>query len=225
MLKNNLLFSALQKEFSTISVALNPFFANLLQYLAMYKGIFIAVLIFILVVWIGFHLIKLYLFWNESNKPVTIFEVSPPTTTEQSSFTTTQLFTSIHGLLRQRSWIFRLFDVTKSYSFEIVSTKEMGIRYLLRIAADDSQIIKKSLISYLPGIRITKVDDYVQPQINAGHVLTIQTTNHFAFPLKKQDNLKEYDPIAYVTGTMTKLSENEMVAVQLVVSPVNQMTT
>ena len=152
-----------------------------------------------------------------------MFEVSPPTSTEQSSFTTTQLFTSVHGLLRQRSWLLRLFDVTKSYSFEIASTKDKGIRYILRLSTDDAQIIKKNLIAYLPGIQVKETSDYLNVS-DQGHVVDIGLTNHFAFPLKKQDNLAEYDPIAYITGTMTKLAENELVAVQMVVSPVSRPT-
>jgi len=33
----------------------------------------------------------------------------------------------------------RLFDVTKSYSFEIASTKEKGIRYILILSSEDAQ--------------------------------------------------------------------------------------
>jgi hypothetical protein len=119
----------------------------------------------------------------------------------------------------------RLFDVTKSYSFEIASTKEKGIRYVLRLSSDDAQIIKKNLIAYLPGIQVKDVSDYLNINSPIGHVIDIGLTNHFAFPLKKQDNLAEYDPIAYITGTMTKLAEDEMVAVQMVVSPVSRSTS
>lgn len=151
-----------------------------------------------------------------------LFEVSPPTSTEQSSYTTTQLFSSVYGLLRQKSWTYRLFDVGRSYSFEIVSTKDKGIRYLLRVSSDDGPIVKKNLIAYLPGIQVKESLDYLDQSLQAGHVVEIEASNNFAFPLKKQDNLEEYDPIAYVTGTMTKLVEDELVAVQMVIAPTGQ---
>ena len=224
MLKNNIILTILQKEFLTLFGFLDPSAQIVIRLLNTYQAYLVIFLLLLLLLWITYQGIKLYLSWKEANKPVTIFEVSPPTSTEQSSFTTTQLFTSVHGLLRQRSWLLRLFDVTKSYSFEIASTKEKGIRYILRLSTEDAQIIKKNLIAYLPGIQVKDTNDYLHISNNLGHVIDIGLTNHFAFPLKKQDNLAEYDPIAYITGTMTKLSDDEMVAVQMVVSPVSRST-
>ena len=224
MLKNNIVLKIFQKEFVFYSHSLNPYFLSFSHLIVVYLPFLIWLLVALTILWIGYISVRLYLFWKESNKPVTIFEVVPPTLTEQSSFTTTQLFTSVHGLLRQRSWLLRFFDVTKSYSFEIVSTKEKGICYILRVSADDAQIIKKNLIAYLPGIQVKESGDYFKNTDCKGHVIDIRLTRHFAFPLKKQDNLEEYDPIAYITGAMTKLDENEMVAVQTVVSPINRST-
>ena len=224
MLKNNIILTILQKEFLTLFGFLDPSVQIVIRLLNTYQAYLVIFFLLLLLLWITYQGIKLYLGWKESNKPVTLFEVSPPTSTEQSSFTTTQLFTSVHGLLRQRSWLLRVFDVTKSYSFEIASTKEKGIRYVLRLSTEDAQIIKKNLIAYLPGIQVKDTNDYLDTSNNLGHVIDISLTNHFAFPLKKQDNLAEYDPIAYITGTMTKLAEDEMVAVQMVVSPVSRNT-
>lgn len=188
-----------------------PYFPGLIITL----GIFF---VFILV----FQLVRLWLLWNENQKPSTLFEVSPLTTTEQSSFTTAQLFLSVHGLLKQRSWLMRLFDVSKSYSFEIVSSKNDGIRYLLRVCEEDASIVKKNLISYLPGIVLKDSEDYVGLINDKSHLIELTLSNHFAFPLSKQDKLKEYDPIAYVTGTMTKLNENELIGLQVVLTPVDR---
>ena len=221
MLKNNFILTILEKEFLTLFGFLDPSAQIVIRLLNTYQAYLVIFLLLLLLLWITYQGIKLYLSWKEANKPVTIFEVSPPTSTEQSSFTTTQLFTSVHGLLRQRSWLLRVFDVTKSYSFEIASTKEKGIRYILRLSTEDAQIIKKNLIAYLPGIQVKETSDYLNVS-DQGHVIDIGLTNHFAFPLKKQDNLAEYDPIAYITGTMTKLGEDELVAVQMIVSPVSR---
>ena len=223
MLKNNIILTILYKELLTLVGFLNPYFEITYRLFKIYQPYLVFSVLIIAVLWVIYQVIKLYLSWKESSRPATLFEVAPPTSTEQSSFTTTQLFTSVHGLLRQRSWLLRLFDVTKSYSFEIASTKEKGIRYILRLLTDDAQIIKKNLIAYLPGIQVKETSDYLNVS-DQGHVIDIGLTNHFAFPLKKQDNLAEYDPIAYITGTMTKLAENELVAVQMVVSTVSRPT-
>ena len=224
MLKNNIILTIIYKEIQSLVVFLTPYLETVSVTLTTYKPHLVFGASAITILWVIYHSTKIYLSWKEANKPVTLFEVSPPTTTEQSSFTTTQLFTSVHGLLRQRSWLLRLFDVTKSYSFEIASTKEKGIRYILRLSSDDAQIIKKNLIAYLPGIQVKDVSDYLDINSPKSHVIDIGLANHFAFPLKNQDNLAEYDPIAYITGTMTKLAEDELVAVQMVVSTVSRPT-
>ena len=220
-MENNVVLQLLQKELNRLSSDFAPyiriFATETLKYIP-YVFYFLAVSF---VLWSFYQLIRLYLLWKESQKPVVLFDVAPPATTEQSSFTTTQLFTSVHELLKQQSMFLRLFDVQKSYSFEIVSTKAKGIRYLLRVREEDTPIIKKSIISYLPGIQVKETTDYVSSQ-NSGHILEFRLAHHFAFPLKKQDNLKEYDPIAYITGTMTKLTDSELIGVQLVVSPVTR---
>ncbi len=222
MLKNNLILIILQKEFVALFSFFSPYFTAFSRLAKNYEPIMITVILLLGFLWISYWSIKIYLSWKELEKPVTLFEVAPPSSTEQSSFATTQLFSSVHGVLRQRSWLLRLFDVAKSYAFEITSTKEKGIRYILRVSNDDAQIIKKNLIAYLPGLQIKEIDDYLHPRLNNGHIINIRLANHFAFPLKKQDNLKEYDPISYITGTMTKLAADELVAVQVIVSPVNQ---
>lgn len=154
----------------------------------------------------------------------TILEVKPPQETLQSSYTTQQLFNLIHGLAKQRSWFQRLLANQKSYAFEIVSTKDEGIRYLLRVNEEDADLIKKGLLSYLPGIHVVETKDYVPSVLSEDttSVAHFSLSNHFAFPLKKQDELNEHDPIAYMTGNMTKLAPDELVSFQLVVSPLNK---
>lgn len=224
MLENNLIFQVLQKEFSSLLNYLSPYIAVLSFQFELAKPWITLVLFVSFLTWLAFWLVKIYVTWLESKRLVTIFEVLPPTSTEQSSYTTTQLFSSVYGLLRQRNWIYRLLDVSKSYAFEIVSSKEKGIRYILRVPEEDAAIVKKNLISYLPGIQVKEAADYIDRSSTRGHVIEIKAYNNFAFPLKKQDNLREYDPIAYVTGTMTKLTEDELVAVQIIVSPISLKT-
>ena len=221
-MQNNIVFKLLQKEFNRLLVDLWPYSHVVIIEMQKILPFIVYFLLVCFIVWAMYQLIRLCLLWKESKTPIVFFDVAPPATTEQSSFTTTQLFTSVHGLLRQRSFFMRFFDIPKSYSFEIVSTKTKGIRYLLRVSEEDAPIIKKSIISYLPGIQVKETSDYLTLGSTVGHILEFRLTHHFAFPLKKQDNLKEYDPIAYITGTMTKLSDSELVGVQLVISPVTR---
>jgi hypothetical protein len=167
--------------------------------------------------------IRLWLIWRDIRQKNVQLEIKPPVKTLQSPFSTQQLFNLIHGLARQRPFIYKLFDCYKSYALEIVSSKKEGIRYLLRIPGDDADLVKKSLLAYLPGISINRVCDYLPAFKTGGYKITdFKQANYFAYPLKKQSVLKEHDPIAYITGSMTKLAENELVCFQLIASPANK---
>jgi len=176
-------------------------------------------LIFLICLFIKWCLIK-----KLHRQPQTILEVKPLRVTEQNPYTTEQLFNLIHGLAKQSTWVYRFFNVSKSYALEIVSTKEDGIRYLMRINQNDSDLIEKSLLSYLPGLSITKVNDYLPKDLDQFSYKTTEfkLANHFAFPLKKQETLDKHDPIAYMTGNMTKLSEDELISFQLIIAPLNK---
>jgi len=80
------------------------------------------------------------------------------------------------------------------------------------------------LLSYLPGLSITKVKDYLPKNLDQISYKTTEfkLANHFAFPLKKQETLEKHDPIAYMTGNMTKLSDNELISFQLIIAPLNK---
>src|SRR3990167_5320906 len=151
--------------------------------------LFRIVLVFILV--IGFLLAAIYVLrrlltvYLHLKQSFTSLEVKPPQETLQSSYTTQQLFNLIHGLARQRSWFQRLIGNQKSYAFEIVSTKDEGIRYLLRVYEEDADLIKKRLLSYLPGISVIETKDYLPNSLSQENTTIAQFAlgNHFAFPL------------------------------------------
>jgi len=175
--------------------------------------------------YIIYQIIRLVLHLQQLREKYIIFELHPLKNTEQAAYTTEQLFTVIHGLAKQRSFISRLFDVRKHYSFEIASTKEGGITYYARINEDDADLVKKTLLSYLPGLSIKETSDYLDSLSKQyKRVTNFRLSHHFAYPLKHQEALDRHDPIAYLTGSMTKLSGDDMVGFQLVLSPLNKST-
>lgn len=201
------------------SLQLSPYFASLILVLL----VILKVSVLFLCVWVVIKIIhKLLEIRFQLGQETTFLEVKPPQETLQSSYTTQQLFTLIHGLAGQRSFWERLLGFQKSYSFEIVSTKNDGIRYLLRVSKEDVDVIQKNLLSYLPGIAVSQTKDYLPPLDDTSVVARFALARHFAFPLKKQEDLKEHDPIAYITGNMTKLAQDEVIAFQLIASPLDK---
>lgn len=104
---------------------------------------------------------------------------------------------------------------------EIVSTRDGGVRYVMAVPTNELDYIERSLRSYLPGLKITKIDDYLSKVSGSpAAVAELKLSADFVLPLQDHSVLKEHDPIGYLTGQMTKLEQKELVAFQLVVTPV-----
>ena len=86
-------------------------------------------------------------------------EIKPTARTLKSPLSTAQLFTILHSLEKPHHWLDKLLGLTKSISYELVSNKNDGIRFILRVGAEDAPSIRKTLLAYLPGIEIKEVDD------------------------------------------------------------------
>ena len=145
----------------------------------------------------------------------TLLEITPPSLTEKESYTTEQLFSLIQSLGKQRSLKDKLLGKKIYFSLEIISTRNEGIRYLIRTTPEKASILKKTLISYLPQITIKEINDYLPENLEAlkkkeYKIIDFKLANHFAFPLKKHNLLEMYDPISYITGMMTKLNPQEL---------------
>ena len=116
----------------------------------------------------------------------------------------------------------------RGYSLEIISTKERGIRYVLVVLASVAPIIEKGLLSYMPGLKIKKINDYLPndlrstKQAQRSGIVEVKLASDFVFPLKEHKNLSEYDPISYLTGNMTKLKSAEIMVFQAVVTPLSR---
>lgn len=153
-------------------------------------------------------------------------QLSFPADTSKSAYATEQLYTLLHTIARQLSYYESIIHRKNEFSLELVSTKKEGIRYILAAHPKFIDIISRNLLSYLPGVKISKVSDYAASIsstgqfINNTHFIELKFSEHFSLPLTDQKVLSENDTISYVTGNMTDLSPDELIACQMVVSPV-----
>jgi hypothetical protein len=183
---------------------------------------------FILIIFVILLAVIFRLFFRikKSVKEVPILlEITPPSHTEKTAYTTTQLFSTFHGLVREQTLLDKLLGKKQRLSFEIVSTKNEGIRYIIRTTPDQVNNVKKNLTTYLSDVSIKTVDDYLPKDFGKHNDYQTQIVEYrlgksFAFPLQKQNQLEEHDPVGYITGMMTKLSPNELISFQIVLSPV-----
>lgn len=167
----------------------------------------------------------------------TFFELTFPGDTGKSAYATEQLYTLLHSLARQNTFFEGTFRVKKTYSLEIMASRDAGICYMLVIPTKHAEVIKRNLLAYLPGVKIKDVDDYLptdlfekhqaednqskqQPLPRAVGISELKLSAHVALPLTDQKVLSHHDPIAYLSGAMTKLQDNELVAFQIATTPV-----
>lgn len=155
-------------------------------------------------------------------EPSILLELTPPAFSEKTAYTTQQLFSTLHDLSRQTDLSNRIIGRKRIFSFEIVSTKTEGIRYIIRTEKKYKNSLKHHILSYLPQVRVNEVEDYL-PQIRSKSdnikIIELEQIKHFAYPFQTQNNLEEHDPVAYITGIMTKLQPNELISMQVVLSP------
>lgn len=168
----------------------------------------------------------------------TFLELTFPSDTTKSAFATDQLYALLHSQSRQHGFLEGLMHYKKSYSLEIVSTRDEGIRYVMVVPSKEADVFRSNLLSFLPGVKIRKIDDYLsagaentqtdgevdedntdKDSLEVG-IIELKLSNEFTLPLKEQQVLGEHDFISFLTGHMTKLKMGELISFQVVTSPI-----
>ncbi len=181
----------------------------------------------VFVVLVVLLLVRLYSQLQKSfREPSVLLELTPPAFTQKTSYTTSRLFSALHNLGERRTLLDKLLGRKILISLEIVSTVDKGIRYVVRTTPKEVNNVKRIALSYLPQLQVRTVEDYVPDEISIKQlphtkISEYKLGKHYALPLQKQNILEEHDPVAYLTGMMTKLSPGELIAFQIVLSPVN----
>lgn len=156
-------------------------------------------------------------------QPMVFIELTPPANTDKDIKATQRFFTGLHGLNDSRLFIAKLLRRKELFSLEIVSTRENGIRYILSAPESKLATFEQTVASYMPDIRYKQVADYLpaREHLSRSRVIEIKQMGHFAYPLQLQGDQAEHDPVSYLTGVMTKQSKDEIMAIEIIVSPSN----
>lgn len=157
--------------------------------------------------------------WLLKKEPFVLLELVFPANNEKSPYATEQLFTALYSLAKPGNFWQKILGFKKQYSLEITASKDQGIRYILVVPIGDVETIKKGLLSYLSGLKINEITESLPTDLK-GKLLELKLSHDFVLPLKDNKTLNEHDPIAYLTGNMTKLKSNEIMVFQIVASPV-----
>lgn len=151
-------------------------------------------------------------------REMTWLEITPPSSIAKTPEATEQLFSVLHGTRAARSLKERIINRSPVMSFEIVSTRKDGIRYLLQIEKYRSSSVQKAITSYIPD---SKVKEVSRDTDGSYSVIEFKETGHYVLPLTLTSIFEQHDPLGYVTGAMTQLMDDEEIALQLVATPVH----
>jgi len=154
----------------------------------------------------------------------TFLQLIYPASTTKSAYATEQLHILLKSLVKYSGFWDRLAARKQSYSLELVATRDEGIRYIIMVPQQEVEVVKRTVLSFLPGVRIAETDDYMPTIANSVSVTELKLSNDFILPLADHKALAEHDPIAYLTGHMRSLLPDELVAFQIVAVPVFKNT-
>lgn len=160
--------------------------------------------------------------WRYQTKQSFVYlELTPPAFTDRTPHANKQLFAVLHGFANRRSWLQKL-KQSNNFSLEITSTREQGIRFVMRVPENEVAMFEHTINAYLPEVKVLLVEDYLPTQLDVKktRIISFRQCEHFAYPLQNYGSLEEHDPVGYITGVMTKLEPGELIAFQLVVQPV-----
>ncbi len=155
----------------------------------------------------------------------TFLQLTFPSDTAKSAYATEQLHILMRSMVKYRGFWDRLAARKQPYSLELVATRDDGIRYIIRIPKYETETVKRTLMSFLPGLKVTEVDDYMDKVAELPtSVAELKLMADFVLPLEDHKALEEHDPIAYLTGHMRNLLPDEVVSFQIVAVPVFKNT-
>jgi len=150
-------------------------------------------------------------------RDMTWLEITPPSRISKTPEATEQLFSVLHGMRAARSLKERLLNRTPAMSFEIVSTRKEGVRYLVHVERSRAASTQKAITSYIPDSKVKEVSRTAEGDYR---VVEFKETGHYVLPLTLTSIVEQHDPLGYVTGAMSQLDDNEEIILQLVAMPV-----
>lgn len=151
----------------------------------------------------------------------TFLQLMFPADTTKSAYATEQLHILMRSMVKYYGFWEQMAARKQPYSLELVATRDDGIRYIIRIPKQEAETVKRTLLSFLPGLKVSETDDYLPETIESGwSIAELKLDGDFVLPLADHKTLDEHDPIAYLTGHMRSLLPDELVAFQIVAVPV-----
>lgn len=138
-----------------------------------------------------------------------LLAIDVPKENDKQPMAAETLFASLHGIGGNR------------LSFEI-EAKEKSIRFYTWVPMDLRGYVESQLFAQYPNIEISEMKDYADPSRIPENLVAVGTElvldREDFYPIKTFLNF-EVDPLAAITGTLSKLDETQRIWIQIVVQP------
>ncbi|HUD06097.1 MAG TPA: hypothetical protein VMR18_04265, partial [Candidatus Saccharimonadales bacterium] len=147
----------------------------------------------------------------------TVFlELTPHASNNLGVSANTALVNVWHELGSSRTLAEKLLGQKLSLTPELVSSREQGIRYIMRVPARMAGTIEQQLNAHSASLLVKRVGDPLPASLDDKKTSTIRfkQSGDWAFPFNIQESLAELDSSSYITNALTKLEPNEFIAEQ-----------
>lgn len=184
-------------------------------------AILVVIPIFLIILYLRARANRAKMQWFANLKFLTM-RILVPKNNEKTPLAAEQMFAALHGVFRKES------QFQDYFSFEIAS-REKFIQFYVHVPEHLKDFIEGQIYSQYPTAEITQVDDYTleeREQIISGQFKLAGTelglTNLDVYPIKTFLNF-EVDPLAGITGVLSKLEKGEEIWLQIIVKPVSDL--
>lgn len=151
-------------------------------------------------------------------RELVFLELTPLAHTHSPSIANQQFFTGLHGFHAVRSITDRLLDRRMVFSAEVVGTRKDGVRFVLCVPAEDREQFKRAIHSLDPDMQVREMEDYLNSFSGSSRVAKFSLKSRY-YPLATESEGKQSDPVAYLLSAFKNLGPDEMIALQLVLTP------
>ncbi len=160
---------------------------------------------------------------DETNKKIawaekrhyTLLRVMAPKNNEKTPLAAEQMFAALHGIYRKEEVL------QEHFSFEIAAVGH-SIHFYLLVPTHLRDFLEGQIYSQYPTVEIEAVNDYANIDMEGKAVVggEIGLVRNDYFPIRTFVNF-DVDPLAGITGVLSKIEDGEVLAIQAVISPID----
>ncbi len=187
-------------------------------------SIFLIVFLLVIFIIIGiFYLIHYLREIEETNRKInwaekrhyTLLKIMVPKNNAKSPLAAEQMFSSLHGIYRKGEVL------QDHFSFEMCATSQ-SINFYMLVPTQLRDFIEGQVYAQYPTVEIEATNDYSNISLEGKSLVgtEISLTKSDFFPIRTFTNF-DVDPLAGITGVLSKVDEGELLTIQTVMSPID----